>query len=239
MANFLTPKMRSITKISPACLAWLPLDEGAGNDFSSRVGTIEFSTTGAAHNIAHSPVFVESLADVAEALVAPSGSDILMFAGWTPNTSTAFVSFTFGKAAAGISRVGFQSGLTAIAVDDDDTIITEANFVTPVLGQNCFVGIHIDGVTGDLTTYDSINNAVITANTPVAGTPLSDITIDLTEVNGLPINNTLAQATFGAALWATSDRVNAADRLTWFEEMRANWVQGYKIHPVAMYGLKA
>lgn len=235
----LTPKMRSTTKISPACKLWMPFDEGSGNTHTSRVGNISVTTAGSTYATPHTATILETNADAGSAISIGAGKTILMLYGVLPSSFYSFHQFTLGNG--GITHIGLGSNDQFSIKDDLLSSDASTAMTVATVGQRKFSAALVDGSTGDITVFESDNDAAMSLVETVShGAPFSSITPKLvTGTVPLGINNTTPQATYGAALWATSNTVTKAQALEWFEEMRANWVIGRKIHPEAMYDLKA
>lgn len=235
----LTNKMRTSVKVSPACKLWLPYNEGSGNVHTSLVGNVAHTTGGTTYATPHTATLTDSAADSGSTLTIGAGKTILMFYGVIPTSFATFHQATLGVINASNPYIGFNSINQFIINDNELTDYATTGMAASTVTERTFVGAVVDGSTGNISCFESNNDAAMEFVETVAGTPLSTITPSITTALGMIINNTVAQPTYGVALWATSDSVTNAEALVWFEYMRKNWIVGRKLHHEAMYDLSA
>lgn len=221
--SILTNKMMTASKrnISPACKIWFPCNEGSGSTMTDIVGGVVLTDAGAAYATPHAITSIVSTA-TSGTLSIPAGKHVYMLYGSLVVTAGLNKCLIGTAAGARLSIAG--TGSHSVEDDDGNEATDTATAFTDA--QEAFVGLYLNGLTGDLTTYESINGAGMSANTTVAASVTGSLTMDLTA--GFKLNQATDSDTYGIAVWAFDSA--QADVVTAFEWMRVAWTAGRKEH---------
>lgn len=217
--------------ISPACKVWFPCNEGSGDTITDLIsGIVIPDSASAEHDAPHAVTIISTEASSSPIISIPAGKQIVVLYGSQTVASGTLNKFTLGDISGTRIACTGSVGSSTVQFEDDDNVEVkdDAGLLTQVATQNCFIAGHLNGVTGDLTSIDSVNNSAMAANTPITGSCDGSFTIDPTESGDAAISVATPQHIYGYAIWAF-DTV-PSDLVAGLEWMRAAWTAGRKEH---------